>query len=519
MPDPAAPAHPPGRRPAATSPWNLHLWQIQPIRDLLVIAAIIALIYLGYIVSLVTVPILLALLLAYLFEPLVRRMVRTPLFSRPGAAVLIIIALFAVFVVPVSIGVGTATVQGIHAARRVASTSGNFLNIMRFTTGVSERGSEFGSIDVPKQTDPPEAALAFHPGVPTTESKTQRARTAQLAYDRLPRYLKDLAKKIVAQRLTDAQAGPAAPGESQTPEAPSPDQLPGGVPEPQSPEPSAISINSRVSDLSALFDTAIAFVQDNALSLSGALGSRALGTGAEALNVVVRTLRALAKLGLTLFLTAFFFYFFSTGWGRVLAFWEGLIPERKKGRVVDLVEQMDRVIAGFVRGRLTICAILMVYYTLAYKFIGVDAWLLIGPLVGACALVPFLTALAIPLAIILMALQPDMPFIWQQSWWWIICSPFVLYFIDRALDDYVLTPAIQGRNTEMAVPAIVFASITGGLLAGVYGLLIAIPVAACLRILLREVFWPRFKAWAAGRERDFLPISQDEPGPPPLPPF
>jgi hypothetical protein len=37
-------------------------------------------------------------------------------------------------------------------------------------------------------------------------------------------------------------------------------------------------------------------------------------------------------------------------------------------------------------------------------------------------------------------------------------------------------------------------------------LLIAIPIAACLKILTQEIFWPRFKAWAEGRAGDPLPI-------------
>ena len=53
---------------------------------------------------------------------------------------------------------------------------------------------------------------------------------------------------------------------------------------------------------------------------------------------------------------------------------------------------------------------------------------------------------------------------------------------------------------------ILFSSIAGGVLAGFYGLLLAIPVAACVKILLNEVFWPRFKKWAEGKEQDFLPI-------------
>ena len=81
-----------------------------------------------------------------------------------------------------------------------------------------------------------------------------------------------------------------------------------------------------------------------------------------------------------------------------------------------------------------------------------------------------------------------------------------VWMLGQFMDDYVLTPRIQGKTTGMDTPTILFASLAGGVLAGVYGLLIAIPVAACIKILLKEVFWPRFKAWSEGRRRDFLPI-------------
>ena len=51
--------------------------------------------------------------------------------------------------------------------------------------------------------------------------------------------------------------------------------------------------------------------------------------------------------------------------------------------------------------------------------------------------------------------------------------------------------------------------IAGGALAGFYGLLVAIPTAACVKILLNEVFWPRFRAWSQGQAPDILPIRKD----------
>lgn len=253
----------------------------------------------------------------------------------------------------------------------------------------------------------------------------------------------------------------------------------------------------------------IEWVRANADNLARSVGQQALATGSGAIATVVAALSAFAFLSFGAVLTAFFFFFFCTGWGKVLDFWAGLIPERKKGRAFDLIAKMDRVIAGFVRGRLTICGIMMLFFTLGYWFIGVPMPFLVGPLVGLLFMVPFLHILSIPLGILLLWLQPS-PIAWQNTWWWILFAPIGIDLIGQFLDDWVLSPVIQGKTTEMDMPTILFASLAGGTLAGMYGLLVAIPVAACIRILVKEVFWPKFRAWAQGKERDFLPIASAE---------
>ncbi len=456
----------------------MHLWQFQPVRDLLIVAAFVLLLYLGYQLSLVTVPMLLALLLAYLFEPLVKALTARRLFSRAGVAISIIVAAIFAVVVPVTLGIGTAAIQGIRVAEKVADNSKSVLSVVRFSLDSREtepgKGPDYGAVEWAPVPDTPGE---FTPRFVGRSVEGQRgAAEATAAMKGLTPKLRVLAAKLVERHHPrDAEHA----GERIDPE------------------------------MNRLLEAAIFWVQENAAAISASVGQKALGSGAEAVSVTLKTVRALGHLALTMLLTAFFFFFFSTGYGKVQAFWEGLIPERRKGRVIELLAKMDRVIAGFVRGRLTICAVLIIHYTIGYWFIGVPAPLLVGPIVGALAIIPFVSVLAMPLAMMLMIVDPNTHWDWQLNWWWIVGGPILTYVIERTLDDYILTPVIQGKTTEMAVPAILFASLAGGVLAGVYGLLIAIPVAACVRILLREVFWPRFRAWAEGRERDFLPISSE----------
>jgi predicted PurR-regulated permease PerM len=135
----------------------------------------------------------------------------------------------------------------------------------------------------------------------------------------------------------------------------------------------------------------------------------------------------------------------------------------------------------------------------------VPAAIVLGIFVGIASIVPYLALIGIPISILLLWLDPPGGF--RSEWWWIVGGPPIFYFFAQAFDDYVLTPRIQGKNTGMDAPAVLFASLAGGILAGPYGLLLAIPVAACIKILLVEVFWPRFKAWTEGKATDPLPIS------------
>ena len=227
-------------------------------------------------------------------------------------------------------------------------------------------------------------------------------------------------------------------------------------------------------------------VQANAADINKHLVSAGTGIIGGAISLV-------ASVGKMLFgavLTAFFFFFVCTGWGRVLGFWQSLIPDKRRARVIDLVTKMDGVIAGFVRGRLTIAACMMVLYTLGYWLAGVPAPLLLGPVMGALVIIPYATTMVSPIVILLTWLDP--PDGWQGEWW-IVGGPILVSMCCQFTDDYLLNPKIQGKNTNMDIPTILFASIAGGALAGFYGLLVAIPAAACVKILLNEVFWPRLQ--------------------------
>lgn len=428
--------------PDPEDPWSTrHLWEIQPIRDILVLAGVFGVLYLGYVLSVVTVPILVAMALAYLCEPLVRRVARLPFMNRARTAAAFIFGASLLVLVPAVLAVAFAIAQAKNLA----------VQGLRL-------------LDSAQVASPADAA-----------DEVVRTEEASAVYERMPKRWKLVSDALVRleSQLARRQAGADA-------------------------EPGRMF----QSEALTLLDLVAQWLKVQV----PAIGATAVSKTGGAVQIAYQSAVSLGTFLFGVFLTAFFFFFFCTGYGEVLRFWEGLIPERRKGRVIELLDKMDLVIAGFVRGRVLVGVVLAVFYTVAYALIGVPASLLLGPLVGLTQIVPYVSMIGVPISIVLMWLEPERALMFGQSWWYPIAAPMVVYVLGQMLDDYVLSPVIQGEATDMDVPSILFASLAGGILAGVYGLLLAIPAAACAKILLREVFWPRFRAWAEGRERDILPI-------------
>jgi predicted PurR-regulated permease PerM len=431
----------------------------------MVICAIIGVIYLGYEIRIVSVPLLLALALAYLFEPLVRWLRKRNLCSRRVAAVGIIVGLVLLFAVPLVIGSGFAVVQGARALTELAADAGK----------------------VQKSLESPDDE-ALRAAVPAGG------------------WLK----------IRDALAAHKAPPPSPEPQPPAPG---GGKPLSDAQGQGGASVFGHVFDsreARELGQRCIAWLQEHATDLSAFLGQRVASSGASAARAAFSTAATIGSIIFQAVLTALFFFFLSTAWARVLEFGDSFIPHAQRGRALEILAQMDRAIAGFVRGRVTIALLLMGYFSLAYWLAGVPMPLLLGPVIGMLCIVPYVQMIGIPIAMLLLWLSgvhgpivaPNL-FDQGNSFWWILLAPPVIHFCGHALDDYLLNPVIQGKHTELSVPTIVFASIAGGALAGVYGLLVAIPFAACLRILMKEVFWPRVQAWVRGEAKDVLPIGRE----------
>lgn len=197
-------------------------------------------------------------------------------------------------------------------------------------------------------------------------------------------------------------------------------------------------------------------------------------------------------------LVAIYVFFFSWHFNSGVEKLRAYVPASRRVRVSTIVARMDGAIGDFFRGRLVIAIIMGVLLSAGWFFTGVPYWFFLGMLTGLLNIIPYLSVLSWPVAILLKYVDtltnasgatPDLLTV--------VLWPSLVYIAVQSLEGWILTPWIQSGQTNMSAVTIILVVIIGGVVAGVLGMLLAIPIAACIRIFFEEVVLPPLRKWAA----------------------
>ena len=210
-------------------------------------------------------------------------------------------------------------------------------------------------------------------------------------------------------------------------------------------------------------------------------------------GVVGSAISITSYFALSAVIIGFCFFFFSWKLNDLIAWFVPFIPVHYKNEVLGVVVQMDKSVAAFIRGRLIQAGVMAVILSIGWWLAGVPSWLLLGVLSGALNLVPFAAVVGFLSALILVLVDSVAG---GSFTIWVLVWPTLVYVLAQGLDGWVVEPIVQGKATDLDPVSVLLAVMIGGALAGLLGMLIAIPTAACIKILSREVVLPRLRVLA-----------------------
>jgi predicted PurR-regulated permease PerM len=160
-----------------------------------------------------------------------------------------------------------------------------------------------------------------------------------------------------------------------------------------------------------------------------------------------------------------------------------LVPNRARPEVVHVVSQVARVVGGFVRGQLLVALIVGVLSSIGLALLGVPFWMLIGLIAGFLNVIPFIG----PFAGGFLAALVSVVFRDVSTALWSV----VMFTAVQQFDNHVISPNILKSRVQLNPVFILLALLLGGSIGGFFGLLVAVPVAAALRVVLGHVWRTR----------------------------
>jgi len=186
-------------------------------------------------------------------------------------------------------------------------------------------------------------------------------------------------------------------------------------------------------------------------------------------------------------------FYFIADWEEIAPLLRKMVPPKHRERVFDVTEKMDNAVGGFLRGQLTISAIVGSLFAIGLfgiGFIGFPALRNYSVLIGTAAaiggFIPYLGAvIGVTPAILIVLLTGGLT--WEVKLM-SLGAVLVLFGAIHATEGFILQPRIVGKGAGLH-PLVVMLALIAGSQFGIGGMIIAIPVAGIIRVLVQEFFW------------------------------
>lgn len=179
-----------------------------------------------------------------------------------------------------------------------------------------------------------------------------------------------------------------------------------------------------------------------------------------------------------IFITPVVAFYLLKDWDRIVVKIDRLLPLPYADIIRMQVNEIDRTLAGFIRGQAIVCMMLAVFYALGLSLVGLKFGMVVGLLTGLLVIIPYVGLLfGMALGVSLALFQFD-----DMAQVGLVLGVFIL---GQIIEGNFITPKLVGEKVGLHPVWIIFGLLTGGALFGFVGIFLAVPVTAVIGVLVR----------------------------------
>ncbi|AFM42344.1 putative permease [Desulfosporosinus acidiphilus SJ4] len=156
-----------------------------------------------------------------------------------------------------------------------------------------------------------------------------------------------------------------------------------------------------------------------------------------------------------------------------------LVPQRQRMGWRRLWQDISHTVRRFVKGNLLVAVIVGFLIGIGVKLVGMDYALLIGLLCGVFDLIPYFGPFigAVPSVLLALIKSPGMAL-----------KVVLVILVVQQIEGNLISPKLMGDSVGLHPLWIMFVLLAGGEVAGFWGLLFAVPLAAVIKVVIKHIY-------------------------------
>ncbi len=234
--------------------------------------------------------------------------------------------------------------------------------------------------------------------------------------------------------------------------------------------------NEKVPDIYAMlgaeriaqFENGLAEVLSGGITMLGNLTGQVMQSGLTLINVLA-----------LLVISPVVAFYLLLDWDKMVKRIDDLLPRDHREEIRQVFKDMDRAMAGVIRGQGTVVVLLALFYGVSLSLAGLNFGLAIGVTAGLLSFIPyvgFLVGFVLSVAVAIVQYWPEgLP----------IGIVVAIFLFGQFLEGNVLYPKLVGSSIGVHPVWLMFSLFAVGILFGFIGLLLAVPLVAIIGVLVR----------------------------------
>lgn len=201
----------------------------------------------------------------------------------------------------------------------------------------------------------------------------------------------------------------------------------------------------------------------------------------------------IARVTIAIIISPFVLFYFLRDSGKMKDGLVQVLPPKFRQSTARVLGDINQQLSGYVQGQVTVAIVVGFMFSIMFSLVGLRYALTFGIMAGILNMVPYLGSFLAMIPVVIMgAVQGPL----------MLVKVLIIFMIEQTIEGRFVSPLVLGSKLSIHPVTIMFILLTAGSMFGVWGVFLAIPIYASVKVVVKEIFdW--YKVISGLYEEDF----------------